>query len=92
MVDIKDFGEYKIAWCPGCGNFPLLDAVKKALVDSNLAPHQVIFVSGIGQAAKAPHYLNANLFNGLHEMMYRLEIVNSRSHFSLGLKSWPQRP
>jgi 2-oxoglutarate ferredoxin oxidoreductase subunit beta len=66
MVDIKDFGEYKTAWCPGCGNFPLLDAVKKSLVDSNLAPRQVIFVSGIGQAAKAPHYLNANLFNGLH--------------------------
>lgn len=66
MVDIKDFGEFKTAWCPGCGNFPLLDAVKKALVDSNLAPHQVIFVSGIGQAAKAPHYLKANLFNGLH--------------------------
>ena len=32
----------------------------------DLAPHQVLFVSGIGQAAKAPHYLNANVFNGLH--------------------------
>ena len=29
-------------------------------------PHEVLFVSGIGQAAKAPHYLNANVFNGLH--------------------------
>ncbi|MGQ9922292.1 MAG: thiamine pyrophosphate-dependent enzyme, partial [Desulfobacca sp.] len=38
----------------------------QALAASNLAPHQVTFVSGIGQAAKAPHYLNANLFNGLH--------------------------
>jgi 2-oxoglutarate ferredoxin oxidoreductase subunit beta len=36
------------------------------LVSSQLEPHQVLFVSGIGQAAKAPHYLNANLFNGLH--------------------------
>jgi 2-oxoglutarate ferredoxin oxidoreductase subunit beta len=35
-------------------------------VSSQLEPHQVLFVSGIGQAAKAPHYLNANLFNGLH--------------------------
>jgi 2-oxoglutarate ferredoxin oxidoreductase subunit beta len=40
--------------------------VKKALVGLGLAPHQVQFVSGIGQAAKAPHYLNANVFNGLH--------------------------
>jgi 2-oxoglutarate ferredoxin oxidoreductase subunit beta len=37
-----------------------------ALVKKGLEPHQVLFVSGIGQAAKAPHYLNANLFNGLH--------------------------
>jgi 2-oxoglutarate ferredoxin oxidoreductase subunit beta len=66
MVEIKDYGEYKTAWCPGCGNFPLLKAVKQALVKRNLEPHQVLFVSGIGQAAKAPHYLNANVFNGLH--------------------------
>jgi 2-oxoglutarate ferredoxin oxidoreductase subunit beta len=66
MVDIKDYGEYKTAWCPGCGNFPLLKAVKQVLVKRGLEPHQVLFIAGIGQAAKAPHYLNANLFNGLH--------------------------
>ena len=66
MVDINDYGEYKTAWCPGCGNFPLLKAVKTALVNRGLEPHQVLFVSGIGQAAKAPHYLRANVFNGLH--------------------------
>jgi len=66
MVSLQDYGEYDTAWCPGCGNFGILKAVKQALTASNLAPHQVLFVSGIGQAAKAPHYLNANLFNGLH--------------------------
>jgi 2-oxoglutarate ferredoxin oxidoreductase subunit beta len=66
MVTLKDYGEYETAWCPGCGNFPLQRAVKLALVKKGLEPHQVLFVSGIGQAAKAPHYLNANLFNGLH--------------------------
>ncbi|MFH1673672.1 MAG: 2-oxoacid:ferredoxin oxidoreductase subunit beta [Pseudomonadota bacterium] len=66
MVTIDDYGHYDTAWCPGCGNFSILKAVKKALVASGLEPHQVLFVSGIGQAAKAPHYLNANLFNGLH--------------------------
>lgn len=66
MPSINDFGQYETAWCPGCGNFPILNAMKKALTASNLEPHQVLFVSGIGQAAKAPHYLNANLFNGLH--------------------------
>jgi len=66
MVTIEDYGDYETAWCPGCGNFPLLKAVKQALVASKLKPHELLFVSGIGQAAKAPHYLNANVFNGLH--------------------------
>lgn len=66
MVTLDDYGKYETAWCPGCGNFAILNAVKQALVASALEPHQVLFVSGIGQAAKAPHYLNANLFNGLH--------------------------
>ena len=66
MVTIDDYGEYETAWCPGCGNFSILKAVKQALVASQLGPHEVLFVSGIGQAAKAPHYLNANVFNGLH--------------------------
>ena len=66
MVTIDDYGEYETAWCPGCGNFSILQAVKQALVESQTGPHEVLFVSGIGQAAKAPHYLNANVFNGLH--------------------------
>jgi len=66
MVSIDDYGHYETAWCPGCGNFSILEAVKQGLVDSGIAPHEVLVVSGIGQAAKAPHYLNANVFNGLH--------------------------
>jgi 2-oxoglutarate/2-oxoacid ferredoxin oxidoreductase subunit beta len=53
-------------WCPGCGNFGILQAVKKALVELKLKPHQVLFVSGIGQAGKFPHYLKCNLLNELH--------------------------
>ena len=66
MVTIDDYGDYETAWCPGCGNLSFLKEVKQALVASRLKPHEVLFVSGIGQAAKAPHYLNANVFNGLH--------------------------
>lgn len=66
MVTLEDYGEYETAWCPGCGNFSILKAVKQALVGLAMEPHQVLFVSGIGQAAKTPHYLNANVFNGLH--------------------------
>jgi 2-oxoglutarate/2-oxoacid ferredoxin oxidoreductase subunit beta len=53
-------------WCPGCPNFGILNALKSALVELGKAPHEVCLVSGIGQAAKLPHYLNCNFFNGLH--------------------------
>jgi len=66
MVTTSDYGDFETAWCPGCGNFSIRKAVIRALVSLGLAPHEVLFVSGIGQAAKAPHYLRANVFNGLH--------------------------
>ena len=55
-----------VAWCPGCGNFGILNAWKKALVDLSLRPERVLMASGIGQAAKLPHYVRCNVFNGLH--------------------------
>ena len=66
MAAIEDFGEFETAWCPGCGNFKILEALKLALANSGLAPHEILLVSGIGQAAKTPHYLKCNAFNGLH--------------------------
>lgn len=54
------------AWCPGCGNFPIREAVLKAMADSGLKKREVVWVSGIGQAAKMPHYIETNFFNGLH--------------------------
>jgi 2-oxoglutarate ferredoxin oxidoreductase subunit beta len=55
-----------IAWCPGCGDFGILIAMQKALVKLNKQPKDLLLVSGIGQAAKLPHYVKANCFNGLH--------------------------
>lgn len=54
------------AWCPGCGNFAIREALLLALNDSGLRQKEVVLVSGIGQAAKMPHYLESNFFNGLH--------------------------
>lgn len=66
-MDIKDFkSNDEIAWCPGCGNFGILNAVKKMLVKLNKPPKDILLVSGIGQAAKLPHYVKCNCFNGLH--------------------------
>lgn len=66
MVDLKDYGNFNTAWCPGCGNFAIVNSLKEALVKIGKSPHEVLLVSGIGQAAKLPHYLNCNVFNGLH--------------------------
>ncbi|HQI28725.1 MAG TPA: thiamine pyrophosphate-dependent enzyme [Sedimentisphaerales bacterium] len=55
-----------VAWCPGCGNFPILKALKEALAELQIDPTQLVMVSGIGQAAKIPHYVRAHVFNGLH--------------------------
>ena len=54
------------AWCPGCGNFLILQALDQALDAVGQDRHQLVLVSGIGQAAKLPHYTRANVFNGLH--------------------------
>jgi 2-oxoglutarate ferredoxin oxidoreductase subunit beta len=54
------------AWCPGCGNFGILIAVRKALTKTGKEKHEIVLVSGIGQAAKLPHYVDVNVFNGLH--------------------------
>lgn len=55
-----------IAWCPGCGNFPILNIVKSALAELDIAPERTVICSGIGQAAKTPQYLRVHYFNGLH--------------------------
>jgi 2-oxoglutarate ferredoxin oxidoreductase subunit beta len=64
--EIMNDVNYDIAWCPGCGNYRIRDVLKQVLADLNLRPQEVVIVSGIGQAAKMPHYVKVNGFNGLH--------------------------
>lgn len=55
-----------IAWCPGCGDFAILRILKEVLAELEINPRELVICSGIGQAAKTPHYLNCNVYNGLH--------------------------
>jgi 2-oxoglutarate ferredoxin oxidoreductase subunit beta len=67
MVSTTDYGPaMAIQWCPGCGNFGILTAMRRALVELGLEPSQVLMVSGIGQAGKFPHYLHSHVLNELH--------------------------
>ncbi len=54
------------AWCPGCGNFPLRKALTSALEELEIKPEEAALFTGIGQAAKMPHFIRINGFNGLH--------------------------
>jgi 2-oxoglutarate ferredoxin oxidoreductase subunit beta len=65
-VTASDYVGITPAWCPGCGNFGILRALNQALVELALEPHQVLLVSGIGQAGKLPHYTRGHVLNVLH--------------------------
>jgi len=67
MTVITDYNvKEKQQWCPGCGNFGILAALKGALHELNLQPHQTVIVSGIGCSGKTPHYVNTYGFESLH--------------------------
>ncbi|QSH40200.1 2-oxoacid:ferredoxin oxidoreductase subunit beta [Lentisphaerota bacterium ZTH] len=63
---IIEFANTTPAWCPGCGDYSILDTLKTVFEKAHYDPHKFVLVSGIGQAAKLPHYMDINVFNGLH--------------------------
>ena len=73
--------EYKsgvyVDWCPGCGDHGILAAVQMALAELELESHNVVIVSGVGNAPKLPHFVKAN---GVHTLHGRL------LPFAMGIK------
>lgn len=65
-MSAEAFCTYETAWCPGCGNFIILECLKTALEQLGKEPSEILVAAGIGQAAKTPQYINANAFCGLH--------------------------
>lgn len=64
----KDSYEGKIHpdWCPGCGDFTVLNAMKKALLELGINPHEVLVVSGIGCSSNLPGFINSYGMHTLH--------------------------
>lgn len=56
----------KPSWCPGCGDYGVLNAVKHALAELGIAPHEALVVTGIGCGSKLPDYLRVNGFMTIH--------------------------
>ncbi len=63
----KDYkSELKPIWCPGCGDFGVVQAVYRALAAIGRPPHEIAFVSGIGCSSRIPGYTTAYGFNSVH--------------------------
>jgi 2-oxoglutarate ferredoxin oxidoreductase subunit beta len=63
----KDFATATASWwCPGCGDYGVLAAIKSALAELNLLPKDVAFVSGIGCSGKISGYVHSYAFHGVH--------------------------
>lgn len=56
----------EVKWCPGCGNYAILNTIQKTLSFLNLKNKDVVFVSGIGCSGRFPYYMNAYGFHTLH--------------------------
>ncbi len=67
MAELKDYASpVRPTWCPGCGDFGIWNAMKRALVEMELAPHEVAIYTGIGCGSKLPDYMTVNGFTSLH--------------------------
>ncbi len=57
-LTVKDFSTPNApSWCPGCGDFGILTALKKALVEGGYEPHNTVVVSGIGCGSLLPYWV-----------------------------------
>ncbi len=58
--------EIKPTWCPGCGDYAVLNALQKAIHALQLEPWNVLIVSGIGCSSNLPHFLSTFGFHSIH--------------------------
>ena len=58
--------DLKPVWCPGCGDFGVLNSLYRALADLKCEPHDTVVVSGIGCSSRLPGYVETYGFNSLH--------------------------
>ncbi len=63
----RDFkGKVDPDWCPGCGDFGVLNSLQRAAAELGLRPHEIITVSGIGCSSNLPGYINTYGAHTLH--------------------------
>jgi 2-oxoglutarate ferredoxin oxidoreductase subunit beta len=67
QLTMKDFkSDQEVRWCPGCGDYAILAAVQGFMPELGLERHKIVFVSGIGCAARFPYYMQTYGMHSIH--------------------------
>lgn len=63
----KDFqSDQFVRWCPGCGDYSILNSMQRVMAEMGVAPSDTVVVSGIGCSSRLPYYVNSYGFHGIH--------------------------
>ena len=55
-----------VRWCPGCGDYAILNSLHKAMAEVGVPPHMTAVISGIGCSSRLPYYMNTYGFHTIH--------------------------
>ncbi len=67
VLTAKDFAsDQDVRWCPGCGDYAILNHVRKVLATIQAKRENTVFVSGIGCSSRFPYYMNTYGFHSIH--------------------------
>ena len=58
--------DQEVRWCPGCGDYAILNSVKKILPELGKPKHEFVFISGIGCSSRFPYYMNTYGLHSIH--------------------------
>jgi 2-oxoglutarate ferredoxin oxidoreductase subunit beta len=63
----KDWmSDQEVRWCPGCGDYGIMQAVQQLMPELGIAPERTVFVSGIGCSSRFPYYMNTYGMHSIH--------------------------
>ena len=67
QLTAKDFkSDQEVRWCPGCGDYAILAAVQSFMPELGLPRERIVFISGIGCAARFPYYMQTYGMHSIH--------------------------
>ncbi len=67
QLTARDFkSDQEVRWCPGCGDYAILNVIQGFMPELGLARERIVFVSGIGCAARFPYYMQTYGMHSIH--------------------------